>query len=702
MEAVECGAAALGILLGYYGCFASLEELRINCGVSRDGVSAHSIIQAAKYYGLEGDAYYTSWEDLKELKQPAILYWEQNHFLVLEKMRGESVWINDPATGPRKIHLNEFKKSYSGVVLVLKPGPKFAKRGEDISFRKRLSARFTPVLGKLSYLFLIDLVTLLFTLSLPAIAKIFIDTFLKSELPSWKGNFLWFIVLILFAATLVTWIRGRFVNRLLVGLSIKFNTQFVHHILSLPISFFSQRYPGELLNRILLNTRLASVFTEGFVSTIVSLIMIVVYGAILFFYNQLIASVGMAAALFNIILLYWINRTRVNAYARLQQEEFKTIGISFDTIENIETMKSVSNDTFFFSRIAGHYTNSVNALQSIGRKDAFLIIFSNFSVQLTNVLLLAIGAWVVMQGELTIGMLFAFQILMNFFLRPFSALVQFGADYQSLKVDVARVDDVLQHPIDPLMAPREEELPPSKLKGEVVFKNVSFGYAPLDPPFLKEFSLKVDPGELVGIVGPVGSGKSTVARLGSALHQPWSGDVLFDGKKAVEQVRSTLKRSVSSVDQEIKLFAGTLYENIALWDPSVTENMVIEAAKRAALHEDIIRFPSGYHTRLKERGTNLSQGQKQRLELARAFLYEPSVLILDETLNSVDSETEAEIFSHMRSLGCTVILISHRLSTVRKCDRIVAIENGRLVGEGTHEELVKSCELYRQLCSFEK
>ncbi len=306
----------------------------------------------------------------------------------------------------------------------------------------------------------------------------------------------------------------------------------------------------------------------------------------------------------------------------------------------------------------------------------------------------------VMKGNLTLGMLFAFQMLMNYFLSPFGTLVQFGADLQSLKVDISRVDDVLHHPIDPLIRPEKSE-EGAKLKGELTFENVTFGYAPLDPPFIPHFNLKVDPGEIVGFVGLVGSGKSTVAKLASALYQPWEGKVLFDGKTALEMPRETLKKSIGSVDQEIKLFAASIFDNITLWDPSITETQVITAAKRAQLHDEILRFPAGYQTLLLERGSNISQGQKQRLELSRALLYEPSLLILDETLNSLDSETESEIFQHLRELKCSVLLISHRLSTIRHSDRIVVMDQGKIICEGTHEELIKECSLYRQLSKIE-
>ncbi len=701
MEAVECGAAALCIVLAYYKCFVSLEELRITCGVSRDGVNAHQMLEAARYYGLEGDGYHATWENLAKVETPAILYWEFNHFVVLEKIRGEKVWINDPATGPKTVSLEELQKKFSGIVLFLKPSADFKKRGKDISLFSRCKERFAPAFGSLSYLFLLEIFALLLALTLPPLSKVFVDTFIQSSTPSWVAEFLWFIGVVMVVTGVVAWFKGRFANRLLVSLSIRFNTQFIKHLLSLPLSFFSQRFPGEVLNRISLNTRLATLFTQGIALTLLDVLLISLYAVIFFYYNQLIAFVGITAALFNLFLLYWINKTRVHAYARLQQEEAKTVGVSFDTLDNIETIKGVSSDSFFFARIAGHYTNSINALQSIGRKDVFLSTLSSLSVQLTNVILLAVGAWVVMQGEFTIGMLYAFQLLMNQFLAPFGRMVQFGADFQSLRVDIARVDDVLQHKIDPLVQPKDEEGKPEKLSGPLEFREVSFGYAPLEPPFISELTLTIQKGEKVGIVGPIGSGKSTLARLGSALYQPWEGRILLAGKELIHHLRESLKISLGSVDQEIKLFAATIYENIALWDHSVTEEMVEKAARQAELHEEIVRLPFGYQTKLLERGANLSQGQKQRLELARALLYQPSLLILDETLNSVDSDTEEKIFEHLKSLGSTILLISHRLSTVRLCDRIILMEQGKIVADGPHEELLKTSPLYQKLTTLE-
>ncbi len=701
MEAVECGAAALGIVLGYYKRFVSLEELRLTCGVSRDGVNAFGMIQAARYYGLEGDGYHATAEDLAKVDTPAILHWGKNHFVVLEGIRGTSVSINDPATGPRKVHIEELQQQFSGIVIVLKPSESFEKKGKDISLASQLKERFFAFTPEIAYLFAFAVVALVFSLALPAISKIFVDTFLQGTLPSWKKEYLLFMGFIMVAVTTIAWFQGLFTNRMLVGLTIRFNTQFLRHLLSLPISFFSQRFPGEILDRIELNTRLASVFIGGIVSSVLSLILVCVYGFILFYYNRLIALIGISAGFFNIFLLWWINRTRVHAYARLQQEEAKTVGISYDILDNIDTMKSVSGDSFFFSRIAGHYTSAINAMQAIGRKDVFLGAFSSLSIGVTNLLLLAVGAWLVMKGEMTIGMLFAFQMIMGSFLAPFSKLLQFGAALQTLKVDIARVDDVLQHKIDVLLEPKENEEETTKLEGRVEFHQISFGYALLEEPFISDLSLTIPKGEMVGVVGPIGSGKTTLIKLGSGLYQPWKGSILLDDKSLLEHSRETLKYSLASVDQEIKLFAATIYENIALWDSSVTEKMVEEAAKKALLHDEIMRLPFGYHTKLQERGANISQGQKQRLELARALLYDPSILILDESLNSVDSETESKILAQLQELGCTTLLVSHRLSTVRHCNRILVMEKGKIVAAGKHEELMKSSELYQNLCTFE-
>lgn len=693
MEAVECGAAALGIILAYYKRFVSLEELRLTCGVSRDGVSAYQMIQAARYYGMEADGYKGNWRDLPEIPMPAILFWNFNHFIVLERISGERAYINDPATGPKKITLSELSKRFSGYVITLKPSPSFRKEGREISLTKRMIKRFVSAKDALVYLLGIEGVLVLFGLILPAASKIFIDTFLNRSPPSWKKEFILFLVAATFLSGIVAWFKGRFLNRLKIRLSMKSSAQFLHYILSLPLSFFSQRYPGDLIHRILLNIRLAVIFTEGGIVNTINLLLITLYGIILFTYSVSIALVGIGTALFNMLLLYGINRMRTNAYALLQQEEAKSIGVSLDSIENIETMKSVSASSFFFSRIAGHYTNTINAAQNIGKKDIWLLTLSSFSSQLSTIILLAVGSWLVMSGEFSIGMLYAFHIIMNAFLSPFQRLVEFGADLQSFKVDIARLDDVMRHQSDPLTQMPNE--PKEKLKGMIELKNVIFAYAPLDPPFIKT-SFKIFPHEVVGIVGKVGSGKSTLAKILASLYLPRSGEVLYDGKNFRQLSRKTLAQSIAIIDQEIKLFAATLFENIALWDNAATEEAVQAAAKKAKIHEEILELPLGYQTLLLEEGANFSSGQRQRIELARAFFGSPSILILDEALNGVDPLVEEKILEEIRDAGFTTFLITHRLSTVRQCDRILLYEKGEIAGEGTHADLLAH-PLYQEI-----
>ncbi len=702
MEAVECGAAALSIILGYYERFVSLEELRVMCGVSRDGVSAYNITQAAEHYGLEAVGYEMDVEDLQDILRPAILFWDHNHFVVLERIRGRKVYINDPATGPRRIDREELEQSYSGLVLECQPRKEFQKGGKDLSLLSRLIEKIIPFKEALIYLFFVQLSLVVIGLTAPVFSQIFIDKFLGETIPNWKSEFLLLIAGIMLFTGGITWIRGKFLNALQAKLSIRYSTEFLWHILRLPAVFFSQRSGGEVINRIGLNNRIATIFTGEVVINLISLSLVGVYVIIMFQYNVLLTLIAIFTAFINLSLLWYVNRTRIHAYARLQQEDAKTIGVSLDTLEHIEAIKTAANEAYFFSRIAGYYTRSINAFQSIRAKSNYLSTFSSFSQQLSTVLLLTIGCWEILHGRLTIGMLIAFQILLSSFLRPFNQLVSFGSEMQSVKVDLARVDDVLKNSPDPIVKERSlPEMPEEKLKGKIEFQHVTFGFSPLDEPFIEDFNLVVKAGEIVALVGPVGSGKTTLSRLATSLFQPSKGRVLYDGKDFTRISRTIFRNSLAAVDQQIHLFAGTIKENITLWDKNISDESVANAARNACIEKEILALPSGYQAPLLEEGQNLSQGQRQRIEIARALVLDPSILIMDEATNSLDAETEEELLQNLRERGCTCLIISHRLSTIKRADKILVLDRGKVVQVGTHQDLRKNPGLYKSLLEHE-
>lgn len=702
MEAAECGAAALGILLGYYDFYVSLEELRFRCGVSRDGVNAYNMIKAAKYYGLEADGYRANAEQALETKVPSILFWENNHFVVLEGFKKDRVYINDPATGPRFVYRDEFERCYSQIVLQMQPGPAFKRGGESPSLFAAIKKRVSEISGSLLYLFFIQFILVVIGLAMPVFTQVFIDKILKESILSWTGTYLALFAGVAAFIALMTWIQGYFLNVLRTRLSIKYSTDFLGHILQLPIAFFSQRYGAEVINRMKLNTAVANTLTGQVVVTYINLMIIGIYALIMIQYDVFITLIGIATAIVNLTVLYFVSRKRQNAYALFQQEQGKTVGVSLDALQNIETIKANCNDAYFFSRIAGYYARNINAMQNLGYKDSWLFSLSYFSQQFTTVLLLGFGCWRVIHGHLTIGMLIGLQLILNNFLKPFRELVEFGARMQTFGTDLNRLDDVLKNKIDPMIADKRDAHLQNKFQGNLELKNVSFGYNPLAPPLISNFDLKIASGKWVAIVGKVGVGKSTIAKLACSLYQPWNGQVLYDEKPRSEYARKVLMHSLASIDQDILLFSGTIRENLTLWDSAVPLDDVIQAAQDACIHEDILMCTEGYDFQLAEGGMNFSAGQRQRLEIARALVLNPALLIMDEATSALDSATESRIVENIRRRGCSCLIISHRLNAVKYCDEILVLENGKIIQRGTHERLKETPGRYQEFLVLEE
>ncbi len=701
MEAAECGAAVLSMILGYYGRYVSLEELRTACGVSRDGASAYNIIEAAKDYGMEAEGYELTFDEIEEMELPLILFWKENHFIVLERIQGNRAFINDPATGPRWIHTDELKAGYSELAIECVPSPEFEPGGKSLHLFPRLIERIRPYKQSLYYLLAVQLTLIIIGLTAPVFSQIFIDKFLTPTHPGWTKSFFYVMGIVMVITGIVTYFRGRFLNALGVKLAINYSTEFLWHTLRLPTFFFTQRSGGEVINRINLNVGIANVFTGEVVINFISMVMVAFYGIIMFSYNATITSVAIATATFNFLFLLYVNRIRSNAYASLQQEQAKTIGATLTTLENIETIKTTANDAFFFSRIAGYYTRGINALQSIGRKDNALTTLTSLSQQLSAVLLLTLGCYEVLNSRLTIGMLIAFQILLQAFLRPFKGLVTFGAQLQTVKVDISRVDDVLQNKVDPLTEVEREATEGEKLSGTLELKKVTYGYCPLEEPLILDFSLKIKPGEMVALVGPTGSGKTTLLKVATSLYQPWSGEVLHDKKHFKEIPREVLRDSLAHVDQQIHLFEGTIKDNITLWDSTVPDEDVWEALRLADLYDEVKKMNNQIRFELLEDGGNLSFGQRQRVEIARALLRKPSLLVMDEATNSIDASTEETILKNLKKEKTTLLIVSHRLSTIKNATKILVLDEGKVVAEGSHDELKTKSPLYKKLLEYE-
>jgi NHLM bacteriocin system ABC transporter peptidase/ATP-binding protein len=701
MEAVECGAAALGIVLGYHGKFVPLEELRTSCGVSRDGSKAKNVLAAARNYGLQAKGFkIVETDDLQRRPLPLVVFWNFNHFLVVEGFSKKLVYLNDPATGPRTVSRAVFEESFTGVALIFEPGPGFEKGGNKKGILGSLHRRMAGNGKALLYVVLVSGLLVIPGLVIPVFSKVFVDEYLIGHRLGWIRALLTGMVITAVLRAGLTFLQQHFLLRFELKLALGSSSRFFWHVLRLPIVFFTQRFSGEIGSRVVINDMLAQLLSSQLATTILGFVTMAFYGIAMFQYSFFLTLLTIGIAALNLVALKMISRRRIDANQRLMQEEGKLLGTTMSGVQMIETLKATGSESDFFARWAGFQAKALNAQQFLGRPTQFLVVLPRMLTSVNQAAVLGFGGFLIMKGALTVGTLVAFQSLMTSFIEPVNGLVTLGNTLQTAQGGMSRLDDVLSYPVDPQtgeISIPEESRRLTKLSGTLELKNITFGYSRLDEPLIENFSLLLKPGERVALVGPTGCGKSTVSKLVSGLYPAWSGAVLFDGRVREELPRHVLSNSVALVDQEIFLFEGTIRENISLWDKTAPETSLIQAAKDACIHEDVTARQGGYDSFVQEGGRNFSGGQRQRLEIARALLNNPTILVLDEATSALDSKTEKHIDQNLRRRGCTCLIIAHRLSTIRDCDEIIVMERGRVVQRGTHDQLASQPGLYADL-----
>ena len=704
MEALECGAASLAMVLAYYQKWIPLEQVRRDCGVSRDGSNMKNVYLAARHYGLEAHGYRMEVENLKkDVAFPCIIHWNFNHFVVLNGFKGGKAVLNDPARGVVQIPMEQFDEAFTGLVLTFKPGEGFSpsgKRKSTLAFaRKRLKGASPAV----AFIVLTSVISYLFGIINPVMSRIFFDRLLTGKAPDWLYPFLFALIALSAFQIIVQWAQAIYSLKINGKMAIEGSASYLWKVLRLPMAFFSQRMTGDILQRQGTNASIAGALVNTVAPLVLNTIMMVFYLVVMLRYSIAMTLIGIASLLLNLAVARYLSNKRVNLTRVQMRDAGKLASATLAGISMTETIKSSGAEGGFFRKWSG-YQASVNTQKvKFATLNARIGLVPQFISTASNYLVLFMGVQLAMSGGFTLGMIVTFQGLLSSFMGPAMTLVSAGQTIQEMRTEMERVEDVMEYPDDPALrfgADSGEE-GYAKLKGEVELRHVTFGYSRLDKPTVSDFSMHVKPGSRIAIVGASGCGKSTVSKLITGLYQPWEGEILFDGKPISQIPRNVFTGSVAMVDQDIVLFEDTIANNIRMWDESIADFEVILAARDAQIHDDILNRPGGYLGKLTENGKDLSGGQRQRLEIARVLAQDPSVILLDEATSALDAKTEYELVKAVKDRGISCIVVAHRLSTIRDCDEIIVLDKGKIVERGTHEALFAKGGAYAELVTSE-
>lgn len=704
MEALECGAACLAMVAAYYGKWVPLEQVRRDCGVSRDGSNARNVLVAARSYGFAAKGYRYEPDSLRTDGQfPCIIHWNMEHFVVLNGFTKDKAVLNDPARGLVSVSMEEFDHSFTGICLILEPGADFTPGGKPKSVLEFARHRLKGAGPAIAFVVLCTIIGSLLGIIQPAFSRIFYDRLLTGQNPEWFMPFMAALIVFSCLQVFIAGVQMLYSNRINARFAVVGSTSFLWKVLHLPMDFFSQRLAGDIQARQSSNAGVANALVNTFAPLSLQLIMMVFYFVVMVRYSWQLTLLGLVSIAVNMAMARVISQKRINLSRVQMRDGGKLSSATVSGIEMIETIKASGAENGFFGRWAG-YQASVNTQQmrSARMEQILGLIPSVISVVCSSAITIA-GAWLTMNGQFTVGMIAQFQGFLSSFSGPIGSLISAGQSLMEMRTEMERIEDVMQYPDDPAFhtAPDEAEGSFEKLSGMVELKNVTFGYSRLAQPLIRDFNLTLKPGSRVALVGASGCGKSTVAKLISGLYQPWSGEILFDGQPMGSISREKLTGSLAVVDQDIVIFEDTIANNIRMWDTSIEDFEVTLAAWDAQIYHDIMRRDGGFQNKLTEGGKDLSGGQRQRLEIARVLAQDPTIIIMDEATSALDAKTEYEVVSAIRNRGITCIVVAHRLSTIRDCDEILVMDGGLVVERGTHEELMARGGRYTELVTNE-
>ena len=702
LEALECGAASLTMIMHYYHKWIPLEQARVDCDVSTDGSSAKNIMVAARSYGMEAKAWRLEPEDLlEEGPFPCIIHWGFNHFVVLCGFKGKKAVLNDPARGRVTVDWEEFDKEFTGVCITIEPGENYQPSGKRKTVFSYAKDRMRGTAAAVAFVVITTTISSLFGIISPIFNRIFLDRLLTGANPGWLLPFMLAFCGVILIVVIVSWISATYSLKIQGKMSAVGSSSYLWKVLRLPMQFFTQRLSQDIADRQSTNASIAGTLVNTFAPLLLHAAMMVFYLIVMIRYSWLLSLIGVGAIILNLAVSALITSKRVNITRVQQRDNAKLSSATMSGVRMIETIKASGAENGFFGQWAG-YQASVNKQNvSYTRLDLFMGTIPTAITTFANLAVLGLGVMLVIRGQFTIGMVMAFQGFLSSFMSPATSLIAAGQSLQEMITQMERVDDVMSYREDPCFAPREKKGDYEKLTGNIELKDVTFGYSRLGTPLITDFSLSIKPGQKIAIVGRSGCGKSTLAKLISGLYQPWSGSITFDGVPIGEIDRDVFTGSVSVIDQDITLFEDTISENIRMWDDSIENFEVILAARDAGIYDDIMVREGGFSHKLLDGGRDLSGGQRQRLEIARALSQDPTICIMDEATSALDAKTEYDVVRSISERGITCIVIAHRLSTIRDCDEIIVLDKGKIVERGTHEELSAKEGYYASLVKSE-
>ena len=700
MEALECGAASLAMVLAYYGKWIPLEQVRRDCGVSRDGSNALNILKAARNYGLEASGYRYEPEYLRDNGTfPCIAHWEFNQFVVVCGFKKDKVYLNDPAKGTVVISMEEFDEKFTGICIQLSPTENFVPEGKPRSTIGFAKKRLAGCGVAIAFVVVTGIISSLIGVINPVFSRIFMDRLLTGTDPGWHIPFIIVMSVFGFIQILMQFIQAIYSRRIEGKMAVYGTSSYMWKILNLPMEFYSQRYAGDILARRSGNAGISGSLINTFAPLFLQAVMMVFYLVVMLKNSVLLTLVGISSIVINMFVARIISKKRINLSRVQMRDSGKLTSCTTSGIEMIETIKASGAEEGYFQKWAG-YQASVNTQEvAFAKLNQYVGSIPSIVSIFTNTLVLMLGVYLTMEGKFTVGMIMAFQGFLGSFTAPATTFISAGQTLQELRTDMERIEDVMEYPADENSALRQPtgEVSYKKLKGRVEMKNVTFGYSRLADPLISGFDLKLEPGSRVAFVGSSGCGKSTLSKLISGLYVPWEGEILFDGKPIKEIDRSVFTGSLAVVDQDIIMFEDTITANIRMWDETIEDFEVIAAARDAQIHSDIIQRENGYDHKMIEGGNDFSGGQRQRMEIARVLAQDPTIVILDEATSALDAKTEYDVVNAIRDRGITCIVIAHRLSTIRDCDEIIVLDKGKVVERGRHEDLYAKGGLYKEL-----